>query len=74
MGQLLSCLGMQSNLLANFFDLEERFVRHCQVDRKLVDHLPQDTRLKPVVNPRCWASETAVSLSVTIPSPSIRER
>ena len=43
MGQLLGCLGMQSNLLANCFDLEERFVRHCQVDRKLVDHLPQDT-------------------------------
>ena len=28
---------------------------------------PQDTRLKPVVNPPCCASETAVSLNLTMP-------
>ena len=28
---------------------------------------PQDTGLDPVVNPPCWASETAVSLNLTIP-------
>ena len=29
---------------------------------------PQDTALESVVNPPCWASETAVSLNLTIPS------
>ena len=28
---------------------------------------PQDTGLEPTVNPRCWGSETAVSLNLTIP-------
>ena len=28
---------------------------------------PQDTGLEPVANPPCWASETAVSLNLTIP-------
>ena len=28
---------------------------------------PQDTGLDPFVNPPCWASETAVSLNLTIP-------
>ena len=28
---------------------------------------PQDTGLDPVVNPPCWASETAVSLNFAIP-------
>ena len=28
---------------------------------------PQDTGLEPVVNPPCWASETLVSLNLTIP-------
>ena len=40
--------------------------RHSQVDEKLVDR-PQDTGLQPVVNPPCWASQTAVSLNLTIP-------
>ena len=40
---------------------------HCQVDEKLVDR-PQDTGLQPVVNPPCWASKTAVSFNLTIPS------
>ena len=29
---------------------------------------PQDTARESVVNPPCWASETAVSLNLTIPS------
>ena len=29
---------------------------------------PQDTGLKPVANPPCLASETAVSLNLTIPA------
>ena len=28
---------------------------------------PQDTGLEPVVNPPYWASETAISLNLTIP-------
>ena len=28
---------------------------------------PQDTGPEPVVNPPCWASETVVSLNLTIP-------
>ena len=27
---------------------------------------PKDTGLEPVVNPPCWASETAVSLNLTV--------
>ena len=38
----------------------------------------QDTGLEPVVNPPCWASETAVSLNLTIPPqapwPAVRGR
>ena len=30
---------------------------------------PQDTGLEPVVNPPYWASETAISLNLTIPRP-----
>ena len=29
---------------------------------------PQYTGLQPVANPPCWASETAVSLNLTIPA------
>ena len=29
---------------------------------------PQDAGLQPVVNPPCWASKTAVSFNLTIPS------
>ena len=31
---------------------------------------PQDTGLKPVVNPPYWASEVAVSINLTIPAHS----
>ena len=33
---------------------------------------PQYTGLQPVANPPCWASETAVSLNLTIPSADFR--
>ena len=32
---------------------------------------PQDTGPEPVVNPPCWASETVVSLNLTISSQEI---
>ena len=32
---------------------------------------PHDTGLQPVVDAPCWASETAVSLNLTIPSQAL---
>ena len=40
---------------------------YCQVDEKLDDRPPQDTGFEPVVNPPCWAFDTAVSLNLTMP-------
>ena len=31
---------------------------------------PQDTGPEPVVNPPCWASETVVSLNLTVTMPA----
>ena len=35
---------------------------------------PQDTGLQPVVNPPCWASKTAVSFNLTIPTERMQSR